>query len=287
MIGESLDQFLESQNYSTAILTRSQKKEGGKFFHWDPENEIIDPEAIRGCTSIIHLAGANIADKSWTPERKKEIKESRSKSADLLFKTLKQNQHSVKTIISASATGFYGDAGEEWQTEESKSGVGFMAETCVEWEKSILKFKELGIRVVILRIGMVLSKQGGALSTMSLPVKLFLGAPIGTGKQFISWIHIDDLSKLFVHVLENESISGTYNAVSSKPIINADFYKVLAQHLKRPLWPFNVPTFLMRLMLGEKADIVLHGQKVSNKKIKEAGFKFDCEELKDALEIQQ
>ncbi len=281
LLGTQLASFLESRQYATAILSR--KKGDRSSYHWDPAAGKMDEVALDNCFAILHLAGAGIADKRWTAQRKKEILDSRTKSTDLLFEALRNNKHRIETIVSASAIGIYGDGRDEWKTEKSEIGEGFLEDTCRAWEKSVRRFEELRIRVVILRIGIVLAKEGGALPVMALPVKLFAGSPLGSGKQFISWIHIDDLSRIFLHALDNKEMRGVYNAVASSPVRNKEFYQVLSKNLRRPLWPLHVPSFLLKRLLGEKAELVLQGQRVSNKKLTDSGFSFNYTELSKAI----
>lgn len=283
LLGSHLIHLLKSRSISSSILSRRKKFEDAHSFHWDTKQMTIDSKAFDNCSSIIHLAGAGIADKRWTPQRKKEILDSRVQSTNLLFESLKNRTHSIKTIVSASAIGIYGDGASVWKNEESSIDSGFLQDTCVAWENSVKRFEELGIRVVILRIGVVLTPEGGALPQMALPVKLFVGAPLGSGKQFISWIHIDDLSRIFLSAIENSAMRGVYNAVGSNPVSNKEFYQALAAKLGRPLWPIHVPAFVLRLILGEKSDIVLSGQRVSNAKLLKAGFNFNYETIDHAL----
>ncbi len=284
LLGSHLLPFLETKNFVPAILSRKSNKDDSNFYTWDPEAGKIDVSVLNGASAIIHLAGAGIADKAWTAKRKKEILDSRVKSAELLFETLKSNSHTIRTIVSASAVGIYGDGADEWKTEESAIDHGFLQDTCRAWEESVQRFKELGIRVVILRIGVVLAKDGGAYPQMSLPVKFLAGAALGSGEQYISWVHIDDLCRMISYALETEKTTGVYNAVSSQPVTNSEFYRVLADKLNRPLWPFNVPASLLNIILGKKAELVLDGQRVSNKKVLSTGFEFNFNNLPEAIE---
>lgn len=283
MIGNHLENLLKSKNYEVAILSRSKSHPSIGVYNWDPPNNKIDEHVFENCTAVVHLAGAGIADKPWTPNRKKEILESRVNSSRLLFETLKNTSHQVKTVISASAIGIYGNGGEQIKNEESRLDKGFLQDTCVAWENEVKRIGELGIRVVILRIGVVLYSEGGAFPQMARPVKLFLGAPLGSGEQYISWIHIDDLNRIILYAIENEKVKGVYNAVASNPVTNNQFYKVLAGELNKPLWPLNVPSFLLKILLGEKAEIVLSGQRVSNNKLLETGFEFKYKNLAEAI----
>lgn len=284
LIGSKLTDLLKAQGHGVFLLSRDPDKKNANYIYWDPVRSILEPGVFQYCDTLIHLAGAGIGDKRWTSIRKREIIESRVKSTELLFEKLKGEKHQVKTIIAASAIGYYGDSGNEWLGEEAPGDQSFLSSTCKEWEKANSRFEELGIRLVILRIGFVLSGRGGALPLMSLPVKLFAGTALGRGNQYISWIHIDDLCRIFLHAMNNESMKGIYNAVAPQPLTNHQFFKILAEKLKRPLWPFNIPSFLLRTILGEKADLVLHGQRVSGRKLSETGFECRYKDLKDALD---
>jgi len=283
LLGSHLINFLKSRAIESAVLSRQKLDDETNFYQWDPSGNEIDLNAFENCSAIIHLAGAGIADKRWTPKRKEVILRSRVESTNLLFESLKGKAHKVKTIVSASAVGIYGNANDDWKVEGSEIDKGFLQDTCVAWENSVKRFEELGIRVVILRIGVVLAERGGALPQMAFPVKLFAGAPLGSGKQYISWIHIDDLCRIFLMALEDNKMKGVFNAVSSNPVTNKEFYKALANKLGRPLWPICVPEFIMRLILGEKAEIVLSGQRVSNDKLLKSGFSFNYSSIDGAL----
>src|SRR5258708_33984710 len=212
MIGAQLTEMLLAKNYSVAHLGR-KKKGNVPSFVWDVSNGVIDKDALQQTDTIIHLAGANVASSRWTEGRKKEILESRVKSTALLFQTLKNNRHTIQTFISASAIGYYG-FGEENKifTEEDNPGNDFLAQVTRQWEEAADRFATLGIRTVKIRTGIVLSKKGGALEKMVKPIKFGIGSPLGSGKQFISWIHIDDLCGIFLKAIEDEKMSGTYNA---------------------------------------------------------------------------
>ena len=240
-------------------------------------------KAFQKTDTIIHLAGTGIADGRWTEKRKKEIIDSRVKSADLIFETLKANAHHVKTFISASAIGIYGDCKDEWIDETYPAAPDFLGETCKVWEAAANKFSTLGIRVVIFRIGIILAKDEGALPQMARPVKLFAGSPLGSGKQFMSWIHVTDLCRVFLKAVEEERMTGVYNAVAPNPVTHREFIKSLTKVLHRLFIPIPVPAFILRLILGEKAKIVLDGQRVSSKKIRDTGFRFQFEKAEDAL----
>lgn len=284
LIGTRLTQMLLSENYTVSHLSRNEKDGPVKAYVWDVKKSFIDDDALEGVDVIVHLAGAGVAEKRWTPARKKEILESRAKSSALLFNTLKSRPHNVKAVISASAMGYYGMTNDDHvYTEDDPAGTDFLATVTRQWEEEVDKISTLNIRVVKLRIGVVFGEKGSALQPMAAPVKWFAGAALGTGDQFINWIHIDDVCNMFVHAIENPSMTGPYNAVSSIPVTNRDLTKAIAHVLHRPFFLPRVPSFALRLFLGEMADIVLKGSKLSAEKIKASGFKFAHDDLKAAL----
>ena len=283
LIGQHLSEYLGKSNYDVSVLSR--KKHGNKSFLWDIDAQTMDEEALDGVDSIVHLAGSGIADKRWTDSYKKEIIESRVSSARLILETIKKSpNHSVKTFISASGVGYYGDSEDAWVDEMFRAKDDFMGTVCSKWEEAAHKFEALGIRVVILRTGIVLAKEGGALPELTKPIRLFAGAPLGDGKQYLSWIHIEDMIRLYEFAITNEKLNGVFNASSPKPATNKEFTKTIASVIHRPVWPFNVPAFVLQMLLGEKAAIVLEGQRATSEKIRMAGFEFKHVDLKKALE---
>jgi uncharacterized protein (TIGR01777 family) len=213
-----------------------------------------------------------------------EILESRAKSTALLFNALKNQRHTVTTLITASAIGYYGfGLSEDVFTEESKPGSDFLAQVTKKWEEEVDKISSLGIRIVKLRIGIVLSEKGGALAEMVKPIKLGVGSALGTGKQYLTWIHLDDLCEMFIKAAEDQVMSGSYNAVGSEWVTNAEMTKAIAKVLKKPLWFPPVPGFVLKIVLGEMADMVLNGSKISSGKIQKTGFKFKFSKLDEAL----
>lgn len=286
MIGSKITQLLLQNNYEVAILSRNPHRYKGnaKAYHWDISDGKIDAEAVRDAQYIIHLAGAGIADKAWTKHRKETLLNSRVLSTNLLHHALSKYDHQVKGFISASAIGYYGaDAGQQILTEESPPGNDFLAEVTKAWEDSAGKIQELGIRTVRFRIGVVLSKEGGALPPLAIPIKLFIGSPLGSGKQVMSWIHIKDLCRMFLFAIENEQVQGVYNAAAPNPVSNKDFIKETAQALKRPIILPHVPAFALKALMGQRADLVLGSAHVSSKKIEAAGFAFQFSTLGPAL----
>ncbi|GAB4241380.1 MAG: TIGR01777 family oxidoreductase [Ekhidna sp.] len=284
LVGTTLSRMLHEKGYTVTHLSRSPYSKTYKTFRWDVKGGEIDEEAITSADAIMHLAGAGVADKRWSDSWKREIYNSRIDSTRLLREKVYTLNSELKFFLSASAIGYYGwDSGEELMDEESKQGQGFLADVVKDWEAEVHKFDELGIPNGLVRIGIVLSEQGGALTEMAKPIKYGIGAPLGSGKQFMSWIHLEDLCGIFIYMLEN-SICETINAVAPTPVRNAEFTKQVAKQLNRPLWLPNVPKFALKLIIGEMADILVGGNRVSSKKIESRGFKFQFPTLDKALE---
>lgn len=285
LIGTQLTELLRQRGHSVSLLSRSNQPGEHKSYVWKVDQNYIEPGAFEGIDAIVHLAGAGIADKPWTIERKREILESRTHSTRLLVNALKNTHHKVKTVIAASAIGYYG-FGEQQQvfTEDSEAGKDFLADVTSRWERETENFTELGVRVVKIRIGIVLSKRGGALEEIARPVKYFVGAPLGSGDQYVSWIHMEDLCQIFVKAIEDSSMQGAYNAVSPNPLTNRELTKAIAKTLHRPLLLPPVPPFVLKLLLGEMADLVLNGSKVSGSRIIQSGYQFKYSDINQALE---
>lgn len=284
LVGSHLSQLLTEKGHHVAILSRSAKSSSPyQTFVWNPDKGIFPVEALENTEVIIHLAGAGIADKRWTSSYKEEILKSRTESANLIFRSLKNNKHKVHTYISSSAVGYYGDCGDAWIDELRPPADDFMGNVCDDWEKSAIQFETLGIRVARIRTGVVLANGSGALPVLALSVKLFAGAPLGSGQQYIPWIHIEDLSKMYLFAIDNKSVHGAYNASAPTPVTNKHFTQLLGRVLHRPIWPIAVPGFLLKLLLGEKAVVVLNGQRTTSEKIRLAGFNFQFTDAELAL----
>lgn len=284
LVGTELKKHLLSKGYLVNTLSRKKKENDPSSFVWDVYKGAIDANCLNGVDAIIHLAGEPVAEKKWTDERKKQIIDSRVKSTELLYKTIKTKyDHQIKSFISASAVGFYGDCGDEILTEESPNGYGFLAECCKLWENAIDQGKKLSLRIVKLRTGIVLSNDGGALPQLDKPVKLFAGAALGTGKQWTPWLHIDDMVEMYIGAIENLKMEGCYNACAPFPVTNTALTKAIAKTLHRPFWPIKVPKKALELLLGERVDAVLMSNNTSAQKILDAGFKFKFTHLDDAL----
>jgi uncharacterized protein (TIGR01777 family) len=240
---------------------------------------------LQSADGVVHLAGAGIAEARWSNSRKREILESRVNSTRLLYKELRKGKHNVQSFVSASAIGVYNaDHKGGLIAEDGPYGSDFLAGVIREWEQEVDQIATLGIRVVKIRIGMVLSEKGGALTEMMKPVNLYAGAPLGSGQQFMSWIHLDDLCNIFIRALEDKLMEGVYNGVAPNAVSNREFTKTLATTLRKPLILPGVPAFVIRLLLGEMADLVLKGAPISPEKLQKAGFRFRFTKLEDALQ---
>lgn len=285
LIGSRLTELLLEKKYEVRYLSRSPGKvKDVEAFEWNVKKQSIDPNAIDGVMGIINLAGAGVAEKRWNQERKKVIMASRTRSTALLKDTLRSNPNEVKVVVSASGVNYYGyDTGGVFKKEGSRFGDDFLATVTKAWEAEADTISDLNIRVAKMRIGMVLSSEGGALEKMKKPIKYGFGAPLGTGDQYVSWIHIDDLCRMFIYAIENENISGAYNAVAPEPVTNKQLTKEIGIALGKPVFLPKVPAFALKLALGEMASIVLGGIKVSSEKIMSEGFEFKYPELKGAL----
>ena len=284
MVGKKIINVLQQSGHTVAILSRKKKSlPGVKTYLWDVDKNQIDTRCMDGTDTIIHLAGENIAAKKWTEKRKKQIIDSRVLSTRLLYKTINETNTRIDTFISASAVGYYGDCGDEILTEDSPSGYGFMAKCCKEWEEAVDKGKSYGIRIVKFRIGVILSKAEGALTSLEKPIKLFVGAPLGSGKQWVPWVHVDDIAAMFVNAVDNPLLSGPYNACAPFPVTNKTLTKSIARQLHRPVWPFNVPESLLKIILGEMSEVIFISTNTSAQKLLSADFKFKYTQLQDAL----
>lgn len=288
LIGIPLTELLIKNGYEVVHLTRVRKP--GcivKTYLWNSRKHFIEDGALENASHIIHLAGENIAGGRWTIARKQQILESRTKSAEFLFTKIKEKNIPLKSFISASGISIYGTRTveqifKEENTPEQKSLENdFAAQVVFEWEKSADLFASL-CRVVKIRTGIVLDIKGGALKKMYIPVKWKIGSALGTGKQFIPWIHIDDICNMYLFALKN-TISGTFNGVSEGHITNKEFTRILGKISGNKVWLPNVPAFLLRIIFGEMAGIVLEGSRISNEKIKKEGFVFKYENPEPAL----
>jgi uncharacterized protein len=285
MVGTALSALLLEKGFIVRHLStrggRRKLPNGIEVFPWSPEAGTMDAAALEGVNYVFHLAGASISGR-WTKAYKQEIRDSRVKSAELLFKTIEQMTQRPEKIISASAVGIYPCSLERVYTESDKAASNFLGDVCVEWEAGVARFTKLGMKEARVRIGIVLSRHGGFLPVVARPVRLFAGTPLGSGKQWIPWIHLDDLTRIFVHAAETD-ISGPINAGGVEAATQWQFTKALGKVLRRPVWPIPVPAFLLRLILGESAQLALMSTRVSEKKLLDSGFAFQFRDLEEAL----
>ena len=285
-IGKKLTQLLLENGFSVSILSRSPKKksEGISYFQWDVEAGTIDEEAILNADYIIHLAGENIGAKRWTAGRKKAILDSREKSTQLLYAYLQKHNKQLESFISASGVGIYGAINDELVcTETTPAASDFLGTVCQKWESATVPIHNLGIRTVQIRTGLVLGKGDGVLQQLLPLFRYKLGSAIGSGKQYMPWIHIDDLCRIYVAAITNSEMKGPYNAAVDDGTTNASFSAALAKVLGYTIWLPNVPAFVLQLVLGEMAQLILRGRRVASDKIEKMGFQFQFTDLEKAL----
>lgn len=291
MVGHALSKYLVAKGHNVIILTRNagNKKEtaGISYAEWDVKKQQIDIAAVQKADHIIHLAGASVFDKRWTKAYKKELEESRTLSSKLIIDTLKNNSHSVKTLVSASAIGWYGPdkvPGHAF-TEDEAAAPDFLGNICKLWEQSVEPVKDTGVRLVKIRIGIVLSNKGGFLAPIQQGLKFGMATITGSGKQIVSWIHVDDLCRIFLHAIENIRLNGSYNAVAPHPVSMKELVLKEARLVKGSFYiPFHVPAFLLKIVLGERSIEALKSATVSCAHIKKEGFHFIYPTIDAALE---
>lgn len=283
LIGSQLAATLTGQGHSVTRLVRSPQGAGGGAVVWNPDGSTIDKAALEGHDGVVHLAARNIASERWTLEVKAQIKETRVSGTRLLCRALSELSNPPKVLVSASAVGFYGNRGDEVLTEGSALGTGFLAETCAEWESATEAAAAKGIPVAKMRIGVVMSPKGGALAKMLPPFRLGLGGPIGSGRQYMSWISLDDIVGAIIHVLSKDGLSGPVNGVAPHPVTNAEFARILGKVLGRPAI-FPMPAFAARFAFGEMADeLLLASTRVEPVKLASSGYQFVHPDLETAL----
>lgn len=285
LIGRHLTVLLKERGYRVIHLSRfPSKKNVAETFVWDIDKQTIDEQAVKEADYIVHLAGAGITHHRWTTAQKKEIINSRVESIQLLFNTIQKTNKSLKGFISASGVGIYGGwTKQKIYMENDPPASDFLGKVCKKWEDASESISQLGIRVVKLRTGIVLTDKGGALKKIAMPIKFFIGAPLGNGKQYIPWIHIDDICAMYIKAIEDNRMQGAYNAVAPEHITNTGLTKMIAHTLHRPLIVPHLPAFIIKWLLGKMAVIVLEGSRVSCKKIQDTGFQFKFPTVKTAL----
>lgn len=283
LIGRALREILTEKGYHIRTLTTQKNKANAKdIFYWNPEQNIIDVNALRSTDYIIHLTGAGIGDQRWNRSYKKSIKNSRIRSAELMYNNIKALQIPLKAFISASATGIYSyQASDYIINEDAPSGGHFLGSVCKEWENIADFFHLSGIRTVKLRTGVVLDKSAPALQKILAPVKAGFACPLGTGKQYVPWISLTDLCNIYVEALENEKYSGAYNAVAPQHITNKEMMQIFAEKLHKPFINIPVPEFLLRMILGERSVILTKGNQVIPARLTKAGFKFQDTDIRN------
>ena len=278
LIGSRLVKAWDKTRYKIYILSRRNQlnRDGIRFIKWNPEQSLLNISKIKNLHSVINLAGASIDGSRWTESYKRKILESRVNSTKLLYDKIKKLKHTPKSIVSASATGYYTNNTVNPQNESSKPGDDFLSKVVMKWEKEILNFKNLGTRITIFRIGLVLSKDGGVLKKLYPLFKLFLGVPIGSGRQVISWIHEKDMTDLIIRAIEDDNFDGIYNAVAPERISNKEFTNSLTKVLGRFSYPSFVkaPSFIIKIIFGEQSNLVLNGLNISSEKLSKYKFRF-------------
>ncbi len=284
-IGGELVSELRKKDHEVFLLSRSQRKSADPKIHylpWDGESVGLWAKEMGAVNAVINLAGEPIAQKRWSPAQKNKIVQSRLLATRAIVEAISKSDRKPKVLINASAVGYYGDVSEGEVSETHPKGSGFLAETCDAWEKEVRAAEALGLRTVCLRIGVVLERGGGALSKMLTPFQMFAGGPLGSGKQWFAWIHREDVVRIILFALENESLSGAVNTTAPNPVTMSQFCHELGKVLQRPSWA-PVPAFVLKMLLGEMSEMLLGGQKAVPAKLLKHGFVFKFPVLKEAL----
>lgn len=289
LVGKRLTELMLEQGFELNTLGRKPQRNQKrvKHFLWNVEKQTIDENAFEGVKAIVHLAGAGVADERWTATRKKEILESRVNSTRLLFQTLSKIQHSVECIVSASAVGFYGDAGAKILKEDAKPAKTFLADVCVQWEQAVMDFSKLNIREVRLRIGIVLAKNGGALPELSKTIPLGIAGYFSKHPLFYPWIHIDDVCGIFIHAIKNNNVSSAYNTTAPQPLELKDLMSAIVKGMGRKALLVPAPPFALKLAMGEMAEMLLSSQNCSAEKVIQSGYRFKFTDAVEAVKSLQ
>ena len=285
LIGTNLSGKLKEKGYNVLLLSRKSKR-GNSYsvYSWNPNKSEIENEAIKRADYIINLAGAGIGDKRWTKKRRDLILDSRVKTSELIFNKIQETGKKPKAFITASGIGYYGaNTSEKIFSETDQPAADFIGQICQQWEEAADLFEESGIRTVKIRTGIVLSKKGGALSRMAVPVKFWIGSALGSGKQYLPWIHIDDLCDIYVRAIEDAKMTGAFNAVAPQHVSNREFMRTLAQVMGKPFFFPAIPSVVLKLLFGKMSDILLYGSRISAEKIISAGYEFKFPGLANAL----
>jgi hypothetical protein len=283
LVGTRLVHDLVAAGARPRRLVRGTPKSAHDEIEWSPESGIVRPEAMQGVDAVVHLAGESIASGRWTAAKKRRIRDSRVVGTTSLARSLAALPQRPTTLVCASAIGFYGDRGETILDERSEPGTGFLPEVCIEWERACEPARAAGIRVVNVRIGVIVSRQGGALASMLLPFKLGVGGKIGSGRQYMSWVSLDDVVGTILHALGHQEIAGPVNAVAPSPVTNAEFTRAMGATLHRPT-VLPLPGFAARLALGQMADdLLLASTRVVPRRLEETGYRFVHPDLRGCL----
>lgn len=285
MVGKHLTKALTEKGYLVHALVRKPQPDTPqvKYFTWDVEKGIIDKTCIEDVDAIVHLAGENIGKKPWSKRVRTHILQSRTDSIGLLYKLLATVDHQIKLVVSASGTGYYGSKCDELLNEDRVPADDFLGQTCFAWEMAVAKGRSLGLRTLSLRSGVIFAKDQGILPKLAAPIKLGLGATLGNGKQYLSWIHLDDAVAMYIYALEHPTLQGVYNMVAPEPVTNKQLNRQIAKILGKPLWLPPVPAFVLKSILGKMSDLLLDSTRVSPEKIIKAGFRFQYPTLETAL----
>jgi hypothetical protein len=286
-VGRALTSAFLQQGHSVAVLTRREKEghdrlPGLSFLSGDPTEKGEWQERVADHDAVINLAGASIFER-WTDERKRAIRESRLLTTENVVEALSRGKGRGTRLLSTSAVGFYGIRGDEVLDEESSPGEGFLASLSIDWEGAALRAREYGVDVAILRFGVVLGRNGGALKQMIPVFSRYLGAPLGSGKQWFSWVHLADLTAIYLYLLSDRTLAGPINCTAPNPITNAEMTRIMGEELGKPTFLPAVPEFLLKMILGEFASVIVKGQRVLPKKLLSAGFQFSFPDLRTAL----
>src|SRR6476660_114184 len=283
LIGKALQVSLREKGYDLLLASRSEPQ-NDSYIQWSVEEGFTEPEKLEGIDAVVHLAGESVNGLRWTDDKKKAIRDSRVLGTRNVVSAISKLKARPKVLVSSSAIGFYGERGDEEVTESSPAGQTFLADVSKEWEGEARRAEDAGIRTVLLRTGIVLSKDGGALGTMLLPFKMGVGGVIGSGQQWMSWISLDDHVEAINFAIDNENIRGALNAVSPHPVTNEEFTKTMGEVLYRPTF-IPLPQFAVSMLMGEMGDeLLLTSTKVIPKRLEDAGFQFQYPDLKAALE---
>ncbi|MGE0126761.1 MAG: TIGR01777 family oxidoreductase [Blastocatellales bacterium] len=287
LIGKAVCKLLTDEGHQLVVLSRRPQAAMGltgvSAFRWEPEYELPPAQAWEGVDAVIHLAGEPVAAARWTEEQKRRIRDSRVVGTQFLVAGMIEARTPPKVFVSGSAVGFYGARGDEILNESSLPGSGFLSEVCLEWEAEAARARELGVRVALVRTGVVLSPTGGALEKMLTPFKLGLGGRLGSGRQWFPWVHIDDIVGILRHALITPAVDGPINGTAPGIVINEEFTRELAAALNRPIF-FPVPEFALRVLMGEMAEAVMASQRVVPQVALDTGYRFKHPNLKPALE---